>query len=182
MSSRKPRGGISIRSCLVCVFTLAGSVLSPGFSRTTDDYIRTNFTVEDGLPDNIVNAIIQTGNGLLWVGTESGLATFDGREFIPIDLHIPDAPPQGAVDSLVEGSNGDLWVGTHAGVVLIPRSAVDQYDPAQLTYYQLSPGASDQVESLYQARDGAIWVGTDHGLYRQESGKFVSVISALSVK
>jgi signal transduction histidine kinase/ligand-binding sensor domain-containing protein len=181
MSSRKPPCGISIRSCLVCVFTLAGSVLSLGSSRTTDDYIRTNFTVEDGLPDNIVNAIIQTGNGLLWVGTESGLATFDGREFIPIDLHIPDAPPQGAVDSLVEGSNGDLWVGTHAGVVLIPRSAVDQFDPTQLTYYQLSPGASDQVESLYQTRDGTIWVGTNHGLYRQESSKFVSVISALSV-
>jgi signal transduction histidine kinase/ligand-binding sensor domain-containing protein len=181
MSLRKPRGGISIRSCFVCVLTLAGAVLSLGSSRTTDDYIRTNFTVEDGLPDNIVNAIIQTGNGLLWVGTESGLASFDGREFIPIDLHIPGAPPQGAVDSLVEASNGDLWVGTHAGVVLIPAAALNQFDPAQLTYYQLSPGASDQAESLYQTRDGVIWVGTNHGLYRQESGKFVPVISALSV-
>jgi signal transduction histidine kinase len=81
----------------------------------------------------------------------------------------------------VEASNGDLWVGTHAGVVLIPRSALDQFDPAQLIYYQLSPGASDEVESLYQTRDGAVWVGTNHGLYRQESDKFVSVISALSV-
>jgi len=181
MSLRKPRCGILIRNCLVCVMTLAGSVVALGSSRTTDDYIRTNFTVEDGLPDNIVNAIVQTGNGLLWVGTESGLASFDGREFIPIDLHIPGSPSQGAVDSLVEASNGDLWVGTHAGVVLIPRSALDQFDPAQLTYYQLSPGASDEVESLYQTRDGVIWVGTNHGLYRQESGKFVSVISALSV-
>src|SRR6267378_4501402 len=181
MSLRKPRCGISIRSCLACVMTLAGSVVALGSSRTTDDYIRTNFTVEDGLPDNIVNAIVQTGNGLLWVGTESGLARFDGREFIPIDLHIPDAPPQGSVSSLVEASNGDLWVGTHAGVVLIPRSALDQFDSTQLTYYQLSRGASDEVESLYQSRDGVIWVGTNHGLYRQESGKFVSVISALSV-
>src|SRR5216683_277848 len=138
MSLRKPRCGISIRSCLACVMTLAGSVVALGSSRTTDDYIRTNFTVEDGLPDNIVNAIVQTGNGL-------------------------------------------LWVGTHAGVVLIPRSALDQFDSAQLTYYQLSRGASDEVESLYQTRDGVIWVGTNHGLYRQESGKFVSVISALSV-
>src|SRR6266446_1448269 len=116
MSLRKPRCGISIRSCLVCVMTLAGSVVALGSSRTTDDYIRTNFTVEDGLPDNIVNAIVQTGNGLLWVGTESGLARFDGREFIPIDLHIPDAPPQGSVSSLVEASNGDLWVGINHGL------------------------------------------------------------------
>jgi len=181
MTWRKPLCGTSIRSCLVCVLTLACSVLAVASSRTTDDYIRTNFSVEDGLPDNIVNAIVQTGNGLLWVGTESGLASFDGREFIPIDLHITGAPPQGSVDSLIEASNGDLWVGTHAGVMLIPRSAVDQFDPAQLTYYQLSPDASDEVESVYQTRDGVIWVGTNHGLYRQESGKFVPVISALSV-
>jgi ligand-binding sensor domain-containing protein len=93
---------------------LAGSVVALGSSRTTDDYVRTNFTVEDGLPDNVVNAIIQTGNGLLWVGTDSGLASFDGREFTPIDLHIAGAPHQGAVESLVEASNGDLWVGTHS--------------------------------------------------------------------
>src|SRR3984893_2185913 len=181
MRLRKLRCGMSIRSCLVCVMALAGSVVALGSSPATDDYIRTNFTVEDGLPDNVVNAIVQTGNGLLWVGTESGLASFDGREFIPIDLHIPGSPSQGAVDSLVEASNGDLWVGTHAGVVRIPRSVLDQFDSAHLTYYQLSPGASDEVESLCQTRDGVIWVGTNHGLYRQESGKFVSVISALSV-
>src|SRR5258708_38702287 len=105
MSLRKPRCGISIRSCLVCVMTLAGSVVALGSSRTTDDYIRTNFTVEDGLPDNIVNAIAQTGNGLLWVGTEPGLARFEGRVFIQISLHIPDARPQAAASPFEEASN-----------------------------------------------------------------------------
>ncbi len=62
MSLRKPRRGISIRSCLPCVMTLAGSVVAMGSSPIADDYIRTNFTVEDGLPDNVVNAIVQTGD------------------------------------------------------------------------------------------------------------------------
>jgi len=48
--------------------TLAGSVVALGSSRTSDDYIRTNFTVEDGLPDNIVNAIVKLGT------VSSGLA------------------------------------------------------------------------------------------------------------
>ena len=34
---------------------------------------------------------------------------------------------------------------------------------------------------MLQARDGVMWAGTDHGLYRQDSGKFVEVIPALSV-
>src|SRR5258708_20990691 len=140
MSLRKPRRGISIRSCLLCVMTLAGSVVAMGSSPIADDYIRTNFTVEDGLPDNVVNAIVQTGNGLLWVGTESGLARFDGREFIPIDLHIPGSPPQGSVDSLAEPSNGDLWRGAHAGSVLIPRSALDQLTSSHSHNAPLSSG------------------------------------------
>ena len=41
-------------------------------------YLRTDFTVEEGLPDNEVNAITQTRNGFLWVGTDGGLARFDG--------------------------------------------------------------------------------------------------------
>src|SRR6202162_1476905 len=124
MGFGQPRCSISIRSCLVCVMILAGSVVALGSSRTTDDYIRTNFTVEDGLPDNVVNAIIQTGNGLLWVGTESGLASFDGREFTLHDLHIAGVPHQGAVESFVEASNGDLWVGSHACGVFIPSISI----------------------------------------------------------
>ena len=49
-------------------------------------YLRTDFTVEEGLPDNEVNAITQTRNGFLWVGTDGGLASFDGKHFTQIRL------------------------------------------------------------------------------------------------
>ena len=49
-------------------------------------YLRTDFTVEEGLPDNEVNAITQTRNGFLWVGTDGGLARFDGEHFTQIRL------------------------------------------------------------------------------------------------
>ena len=57
---------------LIFALTLAHPLIALGSSQTPDDYIRADFTVEDGLPDNVVNAIVQTGNGLLWVGTASG--------------------------------------------------------------------------------------------------------------
>src|ERR1700722_12111291 len=53
-------------------------------ARLADDFVRTDFTVDDGLPDNVVNCVAQTANGLLWVGTEEGLASFDGRDFTRI--------------------------------------------------------------------------------------------------
>lgn len=69
---------------------------SPEASLSPADYIRTDSSVENGLPNNVVNAIAETENGLLWVGTDSGLASFDGREFSPIDLETAWTPPQGA--------------------------------------------------------------------------------------
>jgi len=41
--------------------------------------------VEDGLPDNVVDAITQTPDGYLWVGTQGGLVRFDGVRFSTID-------------------------------------------------------------------------------------------------
>ena len=177
--SAHQRAKKAAESCLIFMIMLAATALAQKPSRMTDSYIRTDFTVEDGLPDNVVNAVVQSENGLLWVGTQSGLASFDGRDFTAIDLSTAGFPSQGAVSALLQSSEGDLWVGTDAGLVLIPRQALDRFDPKLVTFYHL--GSGGEVSAVLQARDGVIWAGTDHGLYRQDSGKFVEVIPALSV-
>lgn len=163
----------------ICAFALGacnGSTDDP--SSIESDYVRTDFTIEDGLPDNTVNAIIQTANGLLWVGTESGLASFDGRTFTAVSLRIPGAAPPGAVSSLVEGPDGDLWVGSDAGIIRIPKSDLNDPYLATSTAYRLGKEQSDEVEALVKARDGVIWAGTNHGLYRFDGHRFVSELAS----
>src|ERR1700691_5154349 len=47
---------------------------------------------QNGLPANGVNAITQTKDGHLWLGTAAGLVRFDGIEFKLLDLgHVPQA-------------------------------------------------------------------------------------------
>jgi ligand-binding sensor domain-containing protein len=48
--------------------------------------------VEDGLPDNVVNAILQSRDGFLWIGTYAGLARFNGREFMPVGGEFQNRP------------------------------------------------------------------------------------------
>jgi signal transduction histidine kinase/ligand-binding sensor domain-containing protein len=156
------------------------SVQSPIATLTPADYIRTDFTVDDGLPNNIIHAIVETENGVLWIGTQSGLASFDGREFRPINIQTEGAPAQGTVHSLLESSTGDLWAATDAGVVRIPKTALDQFNPTLLTFYPVGRGPTE-AESLLQTRDGVLWAGTNHGLYQEHTGKFVEVIANVSV-
>ena len=39
------------------------------------------YTTDDGLPSNTIYEIVQDSNGLLWMGTENGLVSYDGVTF-----------------------------------------------------------------------------------------------------
>src|SRR5258708_1658324 len=70
--------------------------------RPASNYLRTTFTIEDGLPSNIVNDIVQTRDGFLWIGTPTGLVRFDGRHFKSIELQ-GSPTRQKIVRTLAEG-------------------------------------------------------------------------------
>jgi ligand-binding sensor domain-containing protein/signal transduction histidine kinase len=149
-------------------------------ARLADDFVRTDFTVDDGLPDNVVNCVAQTANGLLWVGTEEGLASFDGRDFTRTELSPAGSMPQGAVHALLESSQGDLWVGTDAGIVFIRKEGLDRFDPSSQVSYRVG-AENNLVNALAQTREGDVWAGTRNGLYRFESGRFVQVVALYGV-
>src|SRR6202165_3833466 len=122
---KKPqlRRAIGHALALLTILAPCGLALDP--IQPAGSYIRTTFTVEDGLPSNVVNAILQTRNGFLWIGTDAGLARFNGRHFTPVDFGLPRSTSQSVVRSLAEGPDGDLWVGTNLGLARIPSTAPD---------------------------------------------------------
>jgi len=150
-------------------------------SQPATSYIRTAFTVEDGLSSNVVNAIVQTRNGFLWIGTDAGLDRFDGRHFTPIYFRGPRATPQGIVSALTEGPDGDLWLGTSAGLVRIPRLALDRFERSLSVFYHPGEGISDEITWLRFSRDGVLWVGTGAGLYRFVGNRFETVIARAAI-
>ena len=75
------RGGAA--ALLLLLLSARASALDPRKSIT--QYALQVWKTENGLPQNAIQAIAQTRDGYLWLGTERGLVRFDGVQFTVFD-------------------------------------------------------------------------------------------------
>jgi ligand-binding sensor domain-containing protein len=161
---------------LLAAATRPGLALDP--QSPASSYRRTTFTTEDGLGANVINAILQTRDGFLWIATYTGLTRFDGQHF----THVPFPKLLINVYSMAEGPDGDLWLGTRAGVFRISPRLLEQPGDPRVTVYHLGPAGDDTVRMVGFGRDGTLWAGTRRGLYRWNGGSdFSPVVSGFEV-
>ena len=74
-----------------------------------------------GLPSDRVYAIAQDRNGVMWFGTDRGLAKYDGRR---IHAVVSEGLPSGRVLALKLDMDGALWVGTEVGAAQLVNEEV----------------------------------------------------------
>jgi ligand-binding sensor domain-containing protein len=141
------RAFTGVLSLLFCALALATPPLSVQ-----------RYSLEEGLSQQAVNAIVQDADGFMWFGTEDGLNRFDGYEFRQLRHDRGDTTtlPNGWISSLVASEDG-LWIGTDGGGVVF-RSALtgNLASPVRLRE------ASDlqRVRALSRDRLGRIWVAS----------------------
>jgi len=161
-----------ILSSTVC-FALALLTITTGVHATGSDLsglaqapIIRSWGTESGLPGNAVNAIVQSKDGYMWLGTHYGLARFDGVRFKTFGLE--QGLPSVDIISLLEDHTGALWLGTYgAGLCCLRQGRIEVItDPSH------QPG-SDTVTCLQEDISGRIWVGTSGGLRFCRDGKMV---------
>jgi ligand-binding sensor domain-containing protein len=63
----------------ICAFLLCWHVFP--MATGSEAYVFSRTSIEQGLSESIVNAIIQDEYGFLWFGTQDGLNKFDGYQF-----------------------------------------------------------------------------------------------------
>ncbi len=115
-------------------------------------YFFENIAVRDGLPASKVYALLQDSTGLLWVGTESGLASYDGLRVTTYGA-ADHLAPNGS-RSLFVDSDDRLWVG-HLGGGISLRD-LNGFRALQLS--GLKP--QHDITGIEQGPDGSIWVAT----------------------
>jgi ligand-binding sensor domain-containing protein len=124
--------------------------------------------MENGLPQNTVQALAQTRDGFVWLGTEVGLVRFDGNGFVLFDRNTNPALPGNDVRSLLESRDGSLWIGTSDGLA--------KWKDGSATNFSTANGLPGNViRALAQDADGTLWVWTDLGLARFDGYRFQPV-------
>jgi signal transduction histidine kinase/ligand-binding sensor domain-containing protein len=120
---------------------------------------RQSWVMENGLPQNTVQALAQTADGYLWLGTEVGLVRFDGTGFVLFDEHSKPALPGSDVQCLLAAKDGSLWVGTSSGLAHYKDGSVSAFTTANGL-----PG--NRVSALRTIEDGSgVVADTDGGAF-----------------
>ncbi len=122
-------------------------------------WARQAWSIEEGLPQNSVHAVLQTRDGLLWIATEGGLARFDGYSFQVLTHGNTPALPGDDLCCLAEDRAGGLWIGGSAGLV---RYARGQFQAPTLG----PPVANAPIRAMAAAGDGSLLLLTTGGLSR----------------
>src|SRR5258708_40348675 len=95
---------------------------------------------EDGLPENSVEALLQTGDGYLWMGTQDGLVRFNGIQFAVYTKANVDAFKHNDTRTLFQDADGTLWVGMFGGGLV-------RYKDGGFTAYTIQNGLSNNFVS-----------------------------------
>ena len=122
------------------------------------------YNVDAGLPHNSAPHVLQTRDGYLWVGTETGLARFDGIRFTTYRAANTPGLPDNWIRTLFEDKAGSLWVGTAHGLC--------RYRDGKFECVGLR---NEAIVNLAEDRTGRIWIGTFSGeLWAYQEGNLSS--------
>ena len=125
----------------------------------------TTYTTLDGLPSNILSDVIFDRNGVIWIGSVNGVASFDGSYFKCYD--VSDGLPTNEINDLTIGPDGDLWVSTTEGAVSFRGGRF------KFLADEMGPGSSN-VDCIYFDQGDNIWIGTiDNGIFYQTDKKWM---------
>jgi signal transduction histidine kinase/ligand-binding sensor domain-containing protein/CheY-like chemotaxis protein len=84
-------------------------------SRAITQYRLDHWTRREGLPQLSVLCMLQDRAGYLWLGTQEGLARFDGVAFRSFKVDDTPALASNYVSALYEDRRGRIWIGTDTG-------------------------------------------------------------------
>lgn len=157
---------MSLVSLIAGLLTGPSRLLALDSHKELTQYTHAVWTRAQGLPQDTIRAITQTEDGYLWVGTNEGLARFDGYDFVTFTKGDGSLPSQ-RIRKLWAGRNGNLWIGTMGGLV--------RYSGGHFKTFTAQDGLPpDKIDGLIEDHLGVVWVISGENLSYLDKDRFIT--------
>lgn len=126
-----------------------------------DEYFFYHLTTQQGLSGNEVYSILEDKNGLVWIGTQNGLNSYNGYEVEKYD--DPNDPPaisESQIMCLLEDNTGKIWIGTFDSGLFRYDPVLDKFNSYSHDSGDTSSLPSNQIKAIFQDKNDIIWIGT----------------------
>ena len=158
---------------LLSLEAIATSLYALNPAKALTQYSVTVWSQQQGLPQDTIRAITQTTDGFLWLGTDEGLARFDGYEFVAFGKD-QGGLPSNSVNVLAAGPDGSLWIGTSSGLT---RYAHGRFQ----TFTQKDGLPGNPVTALLVDHAGVLWIVAAGNLSRFDGSRFTNFLSGRDI-
>ena len=99
----------------ITILVFSHILILNGYSQ---QYIFTNYSINNGLSQSVVNCVFQDSKGYIWIGTQNGLNRFNGETFDVYSYNPADSNSisNNWIYAIAEDTDGNLWIGTKGGL------------------------------------------------------------------
>ncbi len=166
-SFRRVKAGGQAVTLALCVFVnswgMAG--MEAEASTPAEKYVSTIYNNSSGLYSSEANAIAETEDGCIWIGSYAGLTRYDGKkfEFITEGGIV-------SVTAMMTDHKGRLWIGTNSGRVVLYQGETFQ------TLVTATGEKTDSIRCFEEMEDGTIYMGTTGSLCKIGPDNMVQVL------
>ena len=125
---------------------------------------RNVFHVNNGLIDENITSVLCQKNGTVWIGSKSGLISFNGKDFSYYTIGFDNNSNH--IRSLLFDYEDNLWIGTHSGLY--------KYRGKGFTVYDRQNGlGSAFIYQITKDANSNLWFGTENnGVFKFSNGFF----------
>ena len=159
--------------CLVFVFVLTACMacadtehISVDLIHQTEGYSAVLYDNTNGLPTSEANAIVETSDGFIWIGSYAGLIRYDGNTFERMD----STKGISSIKCLFVDSRDRLWMGTNDnGVAVLENGEFRMWG-------KLDGMKSAHTRSITEDKDGTVYIATTCGIVKIDTNYNLSMM------
>jgi hypothetical protein len=134
-----------------------------------------NITINDGLPSNGIKCFYKDSRGLMWIGTEAGLCSYDGTTYKV--YNETNGLKYTQIWSIAEDNDKNLWLSLYG-------NGLAKFDGKKFTYYDKNDGLiNNKIRKMYfSKKHNCLILGTENGLSLFDGKHFKSFIKQAALK